>query len=250
MICDRIHPSVGDYINISSVVVASGALKEDDLLAFVIEIKPGITAYQAFDKLYYLRTGSSSLPMEDKDIRLRMFSVEKPICSISVKIDSQAAVNEKNARDSKRISILKEYDGDSTKIPPDKLSELTQLSPPDKYNFRLCINLKNVGFVTIRECLLEYSLSPNAKHFISVSSGQEYLKFLSNDQVSESPLFPESIKCVKDIQISVWRNLANESINPNDYEMIVKVFHDNAPASMEKIDIHGLVLEELRNFDS
>lgn len=75
-LCERIHPSVANYVRVFPVVV--GKYSDGDLLAYVVEIKAGITAYQAKDKLYYTRRNYSSEAMDDKDIRLRMLSGDKP----------------------------------------------------------------------------------------------------------------------------------------------------------------------------
>lgn len=76
-ICDRIQPGVAGYVSVFSVQVAANSDGEK-LFAFVIDVKPGTTAYQADDKKYYVRRSGQSEPMEDKDIRLRMLAGDKP----------------------------------------------------------------------------------------------------------------------------------------------------------------------------
>jgi Putative DNA-binding domain len=73
---DRIHPATGSFVTVHTVDV--GRSETGDLLAFVIEIKPGITAYQAQDKKYYCRRGYDNIAMDDKDIRLRMLTDDRP----------------------------------------------------------------------------------------------------------------------------------------------------------------------------
>ena len=65
------------YISAYSVLVGESATF-DKLFAFVVDVRPGHTAYQADDKKYYVRRSGRSEPMEDKDIRLRMLAADKP----------------------------------------------------------------------------------------------------------------------------------------------------------------------------
>jgi hypothetical protein len=76
-ICDRIQPAVAGYVSVFSVQVGTNSDGEK-LFAFVVNVKPGITAYQADDKKYYVRRSGQSEAMEDKDVRLRMLAGDKP----------------------------------------------------------------------------------------------------------------------------------------------------------------------------
>ena len=82
-ICDRIQPAVAGYVSVFPVKIgaSSGGL---ELFAFVVEVKPGTTAYQADDKKYYVRRSGQSEAMEDKDIRLRMLAGDKPRLLVSL----------------------------------------------------------------------------------------------------------------------------------------------------------------------
>jgi hypothetical protein len=82
-ICDRIQPAVAGYISVYSVHVGTSPDGER-LFAFVVDVKPGNTAYQADDKKYYVRRAGQSEAMEDKDIRLRMLAGDKPRFVISL----------------------------------------------------------------------------------------------------------------------------------------------------------------------
>jgi hypothetical protein len=82
-ICDRIQPSVASYVSTYSVPVTTAA-NDEKLFVFVIEVKPGTTAYQADDKKYYVRRSGQSEAMEDKDVRLRMLAGDKPKLSVSL----------------------------------------------------------------------------------------------------------------------------------------------------------------------
>jgi Putative DNA-binding domain len=76
-ICDRIQPAVAGYVSVFSVLVGKGS-DEEKVFAFVVDVKPGITAYQADDKRYYVRRSGQNEAMEDKDVRLRMLAGDKP----------------------------------------------------------------------------------------------------------------------------------------------------------------------------
>jgi hypothetical protein len=79
---DRIHPATGSFVKVHIVKV--GTNDHGDLLAFVVEIQPGVTAYQAADKKYYCRRAFSNVPMDDKDIRLRMLTDDRPRATIEL----------------------------------------------------------------------------------------------------------------------------------------------------------------------
>jgi hypothetical protein len=83
-ICDRIQPAVASYVTVNSVQVRQ-TVDGDRLLAFVVDVKAGTTAYQADDKKYYVRRSGQSEAMEDKDIRLRMLAGDKPRLSIDLR---------------------------------------------------------------------------------------------------------------------------------------------------------------------
>ena len=82
-ICDRIQPAVAGYVSVFSV--ETGETSDGrPVFAFVVDVKPGTTAYQADDKKYYVRRSGQSEAMEDKDIRLRMLAGDKPRLAISL----------------------------------------------------------------------------------------------------------------------------------------------------------------------
>ena len=78
----RVHPATGSFAKVHSIKI--GEDHHGDLLAFVIDVKPGHTAYQADDKRYYCRRGFSSEPMDDKDVRLRMLTDDRPRVAIQL----------------------------------------------------------------------------------------------------------------------------------------------------------------------
>jgi hypothetical protein len=83
MICDRISPATGSLVNVFPITLYD-ADEEAENLAFAIEVGAGNTAYQfSGDKIYYGRRGSESIPLDDKDVRLRMLSDDKPRVRLS-----------------------------------------------------------------------------------------------------------------------------------------------------------------------
>ncbi len=83
-ICDRIQPAVAGYVSVYSAQVGTNSDGEKSF-AFVVDVKPGTTAYQADDKKYYVRRSGQSEAMEDKDVRLRMIAGDKPRLTISLR---------------------------------------------------------------------------------------------------------------------------------------------------------------------
>ena len=83
-ICGFIRPSCAAYVKVDQIRV-NPSVDEPPLYAFVINVRPGITAYQAEDKIYYARRNYANEPMEDKDIRLRMLGDEKPRAELNYK---------------------------------------------------------------------------------------------------------------------------------------------------------------------
>ena len=87
MICDRISPATGSLVNVFPITLFDGDDGAENM-AFAIEVAPGNTAYQfSVDKIYYGRRGSESIPLDDKDVRLRMLSDDKPRVKLSSTVE-------------------------------------------------------------------------------------------------------------------------------------------------------------------
>jgi len=84
-ICSRIQPAVAGYINVFPVPLRRKSASGEELFAFVIDVRPGITAYQSDDRRYYVRRSGQTEAMEDKDIRLRMLAADKPRINVELK---------------------------------------------------------------------------------------------------------------------------------------------------------------------
>jgi hypothetical protein len=82
MIVDRIQPPVADLISVQSIRVDDN--DEVPRYAFCVQVKSGNTAYQSIDKYYYCRRDGASIAMDDKDIRLRMLSPDRPRIEVNL----------------------------------------------------------------------------------------------------------------------------------------------------------------------
>lgn len=72
----KISPTPGALIQVFPVNLNNDGVEK---FAFVIEVKCGRTAYQSSpDKIYYGRRGSECIPLDDKDVRLRMVGDDRP----------------------------------------------------------------------------------------------------------------------------------------------------------------------------
>lgn len=154
-ICDQIHPSVASYVNVFPVVV--GKQDEEDLLAFVVEVKPGVTAYQAADKHYYARRSFSSEPMEDKDIRLRMLADEKPRGEIRHRVGWGLVGAQVDDYLANKSQSKAEYDrllqarGSVEQLSADEIANLVKSLPTKpKVAIDVALALFNAGMITIK----------------------------------------------------------------------------------------------------
>ena len=97
-ICDNISPATGSLVTVFPISLGHDEEGVENL-AFAIEVKAGNTAYQfSGDKIYYGRRGSESIPLDDKDVRLRMLSDDKPRVKLSCEISSFGARQEEEYR--------------------------------------------------------------------------------------------------------------------------------------------------------
>jgi hypothetical protein len=92
MIIDSIQPSVGDLVSVRAIPIDNNI--EEPHFAFCVDVRSGNTAYQSADKLYYSRREGQSFAMDDKDIRLRMLSGDKPRIDVSLQHEFYRNVDE------------------------------------------------------------------------------------------------------------------------------------------------------------
>lgn len=215
-LCDRIHPSVAGYVNVIPVVV--GKNSDGDLLAFVVEVKAGVTAYQARNMLYYARRSYSSEPMEDKDIRLRMLSGDKPRATLLCQTKS---------------GIEPTYEDGFA-----------------RFNIDLVIN--NVGYQTIREYSFKWRMALNdyTKEFVRCDvlapssqslTGFGYVRH-DNESNDQEPLFPGAKK-----QLQQFYLVVTQVVDPNQFSigLEAELYIDNGQPVIERFDIGNDILQKL-----
>lgn len=186
--------------------------KEVPLLAFAIDVRAGNTAYQSSpDKVYYVRRGSSSDPMDDKDIRLRMLADDKPRVTLSIRVTadkemaSMAAEAQRLAEkvaewESKKIAFLSSFKGSED----ERLRALAvrvgfRPQPLMLPSWRLSfdIKMKNTGYVTIREFAThavaignEYAQTTVGGLSPDLDNGMQHW-VLDGEDENTIPLFPD-----------------------------------------------------------
>lgn len=243
-LCAQISPSVASYVQVLPVVV--GESDGEDLLAFVIEVSPGVTAYQAADKLYYARRSFSSEAMDDKDIRLRMLTDDRPRGRLAWKcswnlagttIDRYRqdvqAVRSQKAHLQTKYGDLKAYadkHGSLEGIPQDEILVLTAQAPSSSLIISIDMILQNVGNVTIREGAAVAGIDLIGMGSASLSSSPQniFCQFdFSTSEDSPCPLYPEMERVVAGWRVSVW-----DGWEMGDGMLLVKdvsVYLDNGP---------------------
>jgi predicted HTH transcriptional regulator len=85
IIVSMIQPSVGDLVSVRAIKINDN--DKEPRYAFCVDVRPGNTAYQSADKLYYSRREGQSFAMDDKDIRLRMLAGDKPRIEVSLQYE-------------------------------------------------------------------------------------------------------------------------------------------------------------------
>lgn len=211
-LCDRIHPSVAGYINVIPVLI--GKDSDGDLLAFVVEVKAGVTAYQAKNMLYYARRSYSSEPMEDKDIRLRMLSGDKPRATLFCQTTP----------------------------------------PGNGYLFQIDLNINNVGYQTIREYSLKYKMVFNdytkelfqndgitSPSQLSMDWKMLYVRH-DNESHDQEPLFPGAQKLLQQFILGVPKGADS---NQFSIGLEVELYIDNGQPVIERLEIGKDMLQKL-----
>ena len=128
-------------------------------VAYVISVPQGRTVHQANDKLYYGRSEYESVPLEDQLIRYKMMrerSVEATIDVVDVKVET--ALDEYQRR-KKELEALSGRSDEEGFVYVRRETRQALEAPPrefDEYSFP--ISIKNIGTVTIRDCLLEVEI--------------------------------------------------------------------------------------------
>lgn len=266
MLCDRISPAVTSLLQVHPVKV--GEHDGEDLLAFVVEVRPGVTAYQSADKKHYGRRSFSSNPLEDKEIRLRMLADERPRAVVTIDTEILPYSNsweglerawgeyrEKRAA-AQAAQAAAQPPGDFSVIdmPPDELAKRLERSastkPATQNRGRLFarVNLRNVGVVTIRRCALEASLDGDAPPGIRVPfEGLGPLREVRFDGDDQIPLYPDRQDRLESWVFEFDRGSVGRADLP--WNLNVTVYLDGGLAVRESIDLAATLQSENAAFE-
>lgn len=234
-ICDRIHPSVSSYVQVYPVTI--GQRVGEDLLAFVVKVVRGITAYQAADKRYYARRSFSIDAMDDKDIRLRILADDKPRGQIFTGITWMP--HGRNVEHFRReaepfrstTNELLSLRGSKDAFTDNDHGRLFALHPSRDLTITVRLMLRNIGSVTIREGAVEAGLDISDMGSAIVSSKPQPLERFSFDSSSEDPipaLYPDMER-----GIAEWNILVREQWKMGIGTVLLKgvsVYLDNGPS--------------------
>jgi hypothetical protein len=226
-LCDRIQPSVASLVLVNTVVI--GKHQDEDLLAFVIEVRQGITAYQAADKKYYCRRSFSSEPMDDKDVRLRMLADNTPRLELFVDFNTSPVNQSWESYEKQFYAYVEAKERLSKKTPLDpeiireklilgtlKVDPDATIFPPKKLNrfqIRISIKAKNSGTVSIKRACIQYKM-PNVirtdfelrvfESELDVATPPPYsMREIIFDQSGKIMLYPEMIKDLFELMLEV-----------------------------------------------
>ena len=274
-LCDRIQPAVASHVLVHTVVI--GKRETEDLLAFVIEVRQGITAYQASDKKYYSRRSYSSEPMDDKDVRLRMLSDNIPRVDLYIeakdsplnyswegyedKLENyiQAKIRLKNRAETKPVlseeEVIKKLSSGGFRIHPD-----AETMPPawmEQGKVSIQVTAKNTGIVSIKKACIKYMMPAAIDDRIKLSvSDQEEdnerqypyaLRELDFSRPGKVMLYPDMKKLLFEFQIQFLRFSAGEFFK-EDAE-IVLYLDDGSPVS-QTIDLNALLKQYMQSFEA
>lgn len=166
-ICDRISPSVASYVHVYPIKI--GEKDGEALYAYAVEVMKGITAYQADNKLYYVRRSYSSVAMDDKDIRLRMLTDDRPRAEFVATVTSQSArASASQMLDDyvrSKAALEKLYGPDVENWPKTNtdyiglLEKAPNFWPSGTWAIWVKISVSNIGNKTIREFFVDWSVS-------------------------------------------------------------------------------------------
>ena len=272
-LCDRIQPSVASYVIVNTVRV--GVQDNEELLAFVVEVRQGITAYQAADKKYYFRRSFSSEPMDDRDVRLRMLADNIPRIQLSIENSATPLNYSWSAYERECLSYQEAKQRLAAMPTPQVLTfEETQeliLSGkleinPDAVKFRprrvekcrikSSILVKNMGMVSIKRACVQYKLPRSNLSTIEIDVGSKDLDILTEnkysyrelnfDKTGEVLLYPDMSNSIFQFYIDVPIEFI--SIPFHEFGEVI-VYLDGGPSERFSLNINLIIEKSLREFN-
>lgn len=257
-ICDRIHPSVSSYVQVFPVPV--GQIDGEELLAFVVEVAQGITAYQAADWKYHARRSFGTVPMEDKDIRLRMLADEKPRGQLRFEVE-HVSPNIVDVERFRRDADARKVAGEEGRALAGRADPLTDeeqahynelflsrptTPPTPALTILIRIILVNTGVVTIREGAVSGAVElANMGTASALPRGRSMTSFQLglSDGVAPYPLYPDMERAIAE-----WTVTLNDRDGGDAGDVWlrnVSVFLDNGPSVTRNEDIE--ITEKFRS---
>lgn len=265
-LCDRIQPAVASYVLVHTVVV--GKQEAEDLLAFVIEVKPGITAYQAADKKYYSRRSFSSEPMDDKDVRLRMLSDSVPRVALDVHVEVLPDIGsweryrsafqtyadaKQRLRDKRPSGLTPEEILARMQAGAFKFDDNATVMPPKKIDIGRAVFqviARNTGISSIRRACVQFKLPVALVEGSSierpdvglVTEQQLDLSLIELDfsSLGKVMLYPEMTRCVLELSVNFPRGLTTQYFD-NSAEIVL--YLDGGMPEQVSIDLARMVNE-------
>jgi hypothetical protein len=212
-LCDRIHPSVAGLVIVFPIQV--GEQDGQPLLAYVVDVRSGITAYQAADKRYYVRRGYSSEPMEDKDIRLRMLTSHVPRVSVTAWLDVDSMVR--------------------------KLESQSSVMSGQRWTTDLVVRMTNIGVRSVKGFEVKAVLEPstNAAKELYESDGFvwrpiERRRRRPASDGQEIPLYPDDHLDLRLGEVEVSGAWSDRDLGLSAF---VTCYLDDAPSVTETVDL-------------
>lgn len=254
-ICARIHPSVAAYVQVYPISLDDKDGNKPQ--AFAIEVKRGTTAYQAEDKIYYVRRGYSSDPMEDKDIRLRMLSDDRPRAAVQVAISSDDAIfrlrkkleDYATAVQNAEKELGKPRDQFSTEESIRFIPKLLDVAASERSEIKLMISVCNTGNRTIREYALVWQITAlegmECRHGpLPVALGEGSTLHIVHPAGSEKslPVFPDQTEPVFELWLK--RPMGHNDADATRLSLRATLYLDNGPSAAFEFVLGGDIAQE------
>lgn len=204
-IVDMIHPAVADLVQVKPIRVDE--TNNTPGYAFCIQVREGNTAYQAGDRIYYARSNTHTVAMEDKDIRLRMLAGNVP-----------------------RVSI-------SLKAVPSPINDTSKICGETRW----LLSIKNVGIRTIERAVIvssfrPYGFSPAGAKLVSATMSLGGIERFLRDEGDKGGLMPQEEFCKRSFFLAT-NALAGCSDEASLLADVCVYIDDGLPATISGYDL-------------
>jgi predicted HTH transcriptional regulator len=211
-----------------------------DRVAFVIQVPPGSTAYQAKDGRYYGRSEFEAKHLPDHEIRLRMNRGRIANAAIHLQLKRVVLGSqfeaELRAKHSTAIEALKADAADAIQRYPELLEIMAAKYHPDEISF--CLVLKNEGELTIRNPAVV--LKERRSERLSDNWTLQGSSVPSRLELQDETIFPADVREISGSHCHL-RCKRDVLLSSGDYVFHWTVYLDNSPPSMGAIDVGALL---------